>query len=807
MQTFAQDLRYALRAIRKNPWFAAVVVLTLGLGIGANAVVFSTVDGVVLNPFPYPDGDRLVGVGNVFPKLGRGLQFVEALSPPEYLDIRDGSRSLQHVVAWDMGNRQLTVGEATENLFTGFWWGNAFPTLGVLPALGRGFLAEEIDRGDRVAIISHRIWRSRFGGDSTLVGGTVLMNGEPYTLVGIMPPRTLVFGTDLWIPMPVGPERIPRTGRQFNVLARLAPGTDLEDANVELQAIAGQVEQEFVAELTEYEDWQLVARTWRDINVAQLRPAAMLLLGSVAFVLLLVCANVASLLLARSSGRQRELAVRSALGAGRLRIVKQLLTESVVLATLGGVIGAGLAYVGVGVVAGALDGLPIPGDVSMNARALVFTALIALAAGIVFGLAPALQASRSDVQTTLRNEAQGATGNLSRMRLQRVFVGIEVALALVLLVGGGLLINSFVRLQRVDPGFDMDNVLTMRLTLAQERFTPEQIEPFFEELRRRVAGVPGVDGVASVSQFPPNVFFRRQFWIDGREVGAEGTLPVSFLTIASPGYFSAMGIQLRRGRLFDESDVTESPWVAVINEVLARRFFPAEDAIGRRFKVGGPDSDDPWIEIVGLVGATQNRGLDSEPEPEIFVSSRQAAGWWNQLFLVIRTAVEPRSVLPLVREHVRAMDPQQPVYAIRTVEEAFAASALTRRVSTNMLTLFGLFALILAGVGIYGVVAFAVSQRTREIGVRMALGAEGRSVRRLMVRQALVPVGLGAVAGLAGAVALGRVMSSLLFEVSGSDPATLVAVTVVLASIALLASYIPARRASRLDPVKALRYE
>ena len=395
MQTFAQDLRYALRAIRKNPWFAAVVVLTLGLGIGANVVVFSTVDGVVLNPFPYPDGDRLVGVGNVFPKLGRGLQFVEALSPPEYLDIRDGSRSLQHVVAWDMGNRQLTVGEATENLFTGFWWGNAFPTLGVLPALGRGFLAEEIDRGDRVAIISHRIWRSRFGGDSTLVGGTVLMNGEPYTLVGIMPPRTLIFGTDLWIPMPVGPERIPRTGRQFNVLARLAPGTDLEDANVELQAIAGQVEQEFVAELMEYEDWQLVARTWRDINVVQFRPAAMLLLGSVAFVLLLVCANVASLLLARSSGRQRELAVRSALGAGRLRIVKQLLTESVVLATLGGVIGAGLAYVGVGVVAGALDGLPIPGDVSMNARALLFTALIALAAGIVFGLAPALQASRS----------------------------------------------------------------------------------------------------------------------------------------------------------------------------------------------------------------------------------------------------------------------------------------------------------------------------------------------------------------------------------------------------------------------------
>ena len=810
MSELLQDLRYSLRALQGSPGFAVLVVFTLALGIAANTIVFSTVDGVVLNPFPYPDGDRLLGVGTAFPKTGQGdLRFVEHMSPPEYLDIEEGSRTLEKVVAWDMGNRQLTVGDASENLFSGFWWGDAFATLGVTPTLGRGFLPEEIERADQVAIISHRVWVSRFGADSSLVGGTVSMNGAPYTLVGIMPPKTLIYGTDLWLPMPVGPERIPRQGRQFQILARLAPGASLRQANVELESIARRIEGAYVGEMPEYEGWRLEARTWKGINVSQLRPAALILLGAVAFVLLLVCANVANLLLARSPGRQRELALRSALGAGQLRILRQLLTESVVLALIGGVAGVGLGFLGVRAVADIMANLalPIPGEITLNARVLLFTTLVTFAAGIAFGIVPAVQASRSGIQDTLRNEGPSATASFSRMRLQRAFVGIEVALALMMLVGGGLMINSFIRLQAVDPGFNTENMLTMRITLAGERVTREEIEPFFQELRRRVEPIPGVSAVATASQFPPNVFWSRQLSIEGRDPGSEGTLPRGYFTIASPSYFQTMGIPLKRGRVFTEADVPGSPFVAVINEPLARRYFPGEDPIGRRFKPGGPDSDAPVIEIVGVVGGTQNRGLDVDPEPEFFASSLQADGLWNQLFLVIRTEVDPLSVLPAVRAQVRALDPDQPVYAIQTVEDAFAGSSFVRRVSTGALTLFGVAALVLAAVGIYGVVAYSVTQRTREIGVRMTLGAEGKQVRRLMVRQAVVPVAVGAIVGLAGSVALGRVMSGLLFEMSASDPLTLVAVTSVLTGIALLASYIPALRASRLDPVKALRFD
>lgn len=805
-----QDLRYSLRALRRGPGFGAVVILTLALGIAANTIVFSTVDGIVLNPFDYPEGERLVGVGTHFPKLGGSdLNFIEHMSPAEYLDIAEGSRTLEKIVAWDMGNRQLTIGEDTENLFTGLWWGDALPTLGVQAALGRGFSAEEIERGDPVAVISHRVWQSRFGGDRSLVGKTVLVNGSPHTLVGIMPPGALIFGTDLWIPMSVGPEVIPRQGRQFQILARLAPEANLEEANVELEGIARRIEAEYGSQFPEYEGWRLEAWTWKSINVNQLRPAALILLGAVAFILLLVCANVASLLLARSPARQRELAVRGALGAGWSRILRQLLTESLALAVIGGVIGVGIGFLGMRAVVHILESLalPLPGDVRLNGRVLAVMMMVSVAAGIAFGIVPALQASRSSIQNTLRNEGPSATGNVSRMRLQRVFVGIEVALALVMLVGGGLMINSFIRLQAVDPGFNTESLLTMRLSLARERYPRERIEPFFQRLRERVEAIPGVSSVATTSQFPPNVFWSRKVWVEGRELSSEATLPTAYMTIVSPGYFQTLGIPLKRGRALEEADVEGAPAVSVINEVLAKRYFPGEDPIGRRIKFGEPDSDAPLLEVVGIVGATHNRGLDTDPEPEFYVSSIQAAGLWNQLFLIVGTEVEPYSVLPAVRAAVRELDALQPVYAIRTVDEAFARSTFIRRVSTGALTLFGVFALSLATLGIYGVVAYAASQRTREIGVRMTLGAEGSQVRRLIVRQALLPVVVGAVAGMAGALALGRGLSSLLFEISGSDPLTLVAVTVLLIGIALLASYIPALRASRLDPVHALRFD
>jgi putative ABC transport system permease protein len=807
MRTVLQDLGYAVRTMRRSPSFSLVVAATLALGIAANTVVFSAVDGVVLNPFPFPEPKRLVGVGTEYPRLGEELGFFENLSPAEYLDIRSGARGLRDVVAWDMGNRQLTFGDATENVFTAFWWGDAFPTLGVQPAVGRGFMAEEIARAERVAILSHRLWTTRFGGSRSLVGETVLVNGEPYTVIGIMPPRTLIYGTELWIPMPFGAEVFPRARRQFQVLARLAPGTTLEAANTELGVLSRRIEQEHGAEHPEYAGFRMAAMTWTAINVRQLRPAALILMGAVGFVLLLVCANVANLLLARGATRGRELAVRAALGAGGGRLLRQLLTESVLLALMGGVLGVALGYLGLRGVRGmiATTGLPVPGEMALNGRVLLFSVIVVLGAGLAFGLMPALRALRFDLQRMLQDEGRSTAGG-SRLRLQRFLVGVEVALALVLLVGGGLLVRSFIRLQAVDPGFRAQDVLTMRLTLPRERYSEESIGPFFRELVRRVEEIPAVEAAATASQFPPAVFMQSQFWIEGAELGAEGTLPNAHTTLASPGFFEALGVPLLRGRVFDDTDVPTTPRVAVVNEAAARRFFPGADPIGKRIKLGGPDSGSPWYEIVGVVGSTRNRGLDQATEPELFASSSQGTGANNQLFLLVRTRSEPRSVLPAVRAAVRSLDPQQPVYAIRTVEESFAASAVNRRISTVILTIFGVFALVLSAVGIYSVVAYSVSQRTREIGVRIALGAGGAAVRRMIVRQALLPVAVGGALGLAGAIALGRALNSLLFEVTGSDPATLTAVSLLFLGVAVLASYIPARRASRLDPLTALRH-
>jgi putative ABC transport system permease protein len=802
MMTIVQDLRYAVRTMRRNAAFATLAIITLGLGIGATTIIYSAVDGIVLHPFPFPEPGRLIGVGPAFPKLGADVGYVEILSPAEYQDIEKQSRTLERVVAWDMGNRTLTDGDVPERLFSGFWWGNAFPTLGVSPAVGRGFLPEEITRGDKVAIISHRVWLRRFAGDSSVVGRAIGINGEPYTLVGVMPPRTLIYGTDLWMPMPVGPQVFPRNARQFQILARLAPGATLETANAELELIARRVEHQYGTEFPEYQGWRLVGSTWTDINVSQFRLVGLVLLGAVGFVLLLVCVNVASLLLARSAGRRREIAVRIALGAGRRRIVRQLLTESVALAGLGGALGIALAYWGTVSLAALMATLPLPlpGEIGLNARVLVVTAIIAVASGVLFGLAPAVHATRPDITGTLKAESSATTASAARHRLQRTFVAIEVALALVLLVGGGLLVNSFIRLQRVDPGFDADNVLTMRLTLARERYEGPAITAFFQQLSERVGALPGVRSVGVGSQFPPITFLRRQFAIEGRPAASEGELPSAFLTLASDGYFPTLGVPLIRGRVPNERDTELTPLVVVINDVLARRYFAGSDPVGQRIRIG-----DRTIEIVGVVGTVKNVGLDRPAEPEIFASVRQSAGMDNQLFLIVRSAVEPRDLLPAIRREVRAMDAEQPIYAIQTVAEAFAAASGPRRAATMMLTTFATFALILAAVGIYGVVSYSVSERTREIGLRMALGAQRSQVRTFVVRQAMLPVLIGGALGLAGAIALGRVMAGILFEVSGNDPATIGVVALVLVLVALAASYVPARRASRLDPLAAIR--
>ena len=809
MSTLLQDLRMAVRSARSDLPFTSVVVLVLGLGIGATTTIFSVVHGLILDPFPFPEPDRIVGVGTAYPRLGAELGFWENLSTHEYLDVRDNATTLEDVVAWDMGNRQIDTEGSPENVFSAFWWGDPLTTVGMDAHLGRGFTADELRTGANVVMIGEDAWITRFGADSSMVGGTLSVNGSPHTLVGIFPSGVDIYGTDLWMIMPVAPEEIPRNRRQFQILARIREGSTLEDVNAELAVIAARVAQDHGAELPEYEGWSMRALRWGDVVSRTFRLGAFVLLGAVAFVLLLVCANVASLLLSRAQARRQEMAVRTALGAGRGRLVVQLLAESVTLALLGAAVGVALARLGTAGISYflALVALPIAGTVEVNGPVLAFTASVAVTAGVLFGIAPALRASRTGISDALQAEGKGSTAGRNRQRLQRTLVGVEVALAFVLLAGGGLLVNSFVRVSRVGPGVAAEEVLTMRLTLPREEYSAPRVVTFFRELSERLEALPGVRSAAAGTQYPPVAFSYRQVFFEGPEADAEATLPTALATVVTRGYFETLGIPVLRGRAFEERDAEDTPFVAVVNEEVARRFFPGEDPIGRRMKLDGADAATSWFEIVGVVGATRNVGLDRDPFPEIFALHDQTGGNANQLFLLLRTDVEPASLLPSVRATVLAMDADQPIYLIRTIEESLHQEILPMRAATLMLAIFAAFALAIAAVGVYSVVSFTVSQRTREIGLRVALGADGAGVRRLVVRQALLPVLAGALAGGAGAFVLGGALQGILFEVGGRDPLTLGAIALILVTVAAAASWIPAWRAARLDPVEALRLD
>ncbi|MGD8816481.1 MAG: ABC transporter permease [Acidobacteriota bacterium] len=809
LDMFHHDVRFAVRTLLARPAFTLTVVLTLALGIGANAVIFSAVDAVVLNPFDFKDPDSIIGVGTIYPALNRELGFFERLSAPEIGDIIDNVPAIADAAAFDLGNRQIVGGDQPQNLFTAFWWHDVLPVLGLEPVLGRGFRPSDISERQAVALISDRVWRTRFGGDRGVIGSTILIDDEPFTLIGVFPPEALVYGTDLWMPMWNALDTMARNRRQYNVIARLADGATLSEANAQLEAVARRTEQEYGAEFNEYANWRLVAQTWTDVNVQTLKPAALILMGAVGFVLLLVCTNVASLLLSRSAGRQREIAVRAALGAGRVRIVRQLLTESALLALCGGVAGVLLAYVGLRWLEGAAPSnlIPTTADLVINGRVLGYTTLISLLAGVAFGLAPAVQSLRFNLQGTLNLDSGKATGSRGRHRLNGLFVAVEVALALVLLVGAGLLVSSFLRLGTVDPGVDTDNVLTMRLTLPWNKYQGAAITGFFDDLSARVRTIPGVTSVAAAAQFPPLVFSRQQFIPEGAEVGDEGSLPVAYLTLTDEAYFDTFGIALQRGRTFTTQDRPDTPLVAVINETLARTYFPGVDPIGQRVDLGTRDDDIPVAEIVGVAADTRNRGLGVDPAPEVFVSLRQANGVNNQIFLIVRTDVEPTTVLDDVRAQVAAIDPTQPIYSVRTLADRFADQFAPQRFALVMLGAFAAMAMALAAVGIYGVVSYAVADRTREIGVRIALGADRREVVRMIVRQALLPVGIGLLVGIGLSIALSSAMAGLLYEARGIEPLTLATVMAGLTAVALLASWMPARRASAVDPVEALRAE
>ena len=740
-----QDIRYAMRSLARHPGFATVVILSLALGIGANTLIYSVVDSVVLRPFPYPDPDRLVAVGVTYPKVSSDRSFLEAISPPEYLDIGSGVPSLQRHTVLDLGNRTLSGGDRPERVFSAFVWGDPFATVGVAPALGRGFRPDETtSEGSDVIVLSHRIWQARFGGDSSLVGRSVRVNGRPLTVVGIMPPSLLLLGTDLWMPMGADPKGIPRTARQWAVIGRVRDGATLVDVNRELAQVAASTERVQRAEFPEYEGWRLEAAPWAEAMTDRFRVAAIVLQVAVGLVLLIACANVAALLVSRAATRYREIAVRRALGANGMRLARQLLTESILLSTMGGIVGLGITLL----VAPSLSGVfpeiltSMGIRVTPNARLLLFALLTTLAVGILFGLAPSLQLLRRGSGGALAHAGNRATMSRTGRLVRASFLGVQVALSVMLLIGAGVLVRSFTKLQEVELGFAPERVLTMRISLSRESYAPEAVAPFFDALTTQLRAIPGVREASATTQFPPSNSFTAPLVLGG-ETAKEATARVVDVTNVTSEYFRTLGYRLAIGRLFETSDRETSPLVAVINETAAKRYFPGTSPLGQRVRLGAGDSL-PMIEIVGVTGDVRNRGLDAPVAPEIFIPVRQQRAAWNsQLFVLVQHVHRPDVGSAGRARGPGKFDPDQPIYAISTIEREMGNALFQRRAATLLILIFAAIAMLLAAVGIYGLVSYSVSERVHEIGIRMALGAGAGDVRRMLMRQTLAVVGAG----------------------------------------------------------------
>ncbi|HEX8140385.1 MAG TPA: ABC transporter permease [Pyrinomonadaceae bacterium] len=815
MSTFWQDLRYGVRMLLKSPGFTLVAVFALALGIGANTAIFSVVNAVLLRPLPFAEPERLVRLWGTFSQQsvprGEGQYYDFNISPNDFADWRTQNRSFEAIAVFSSyGSVTLTGRDEPLRLRCPVVSTEYFSVLGVKPALGRFFLPEEEQVGKhRVVVLSYGAWQQKFGADPSVVGQTLTLNGSSYTVVGVAPkifeqPRpTPSAEPDMWRPLALELEPGGRASHFLHAMARLKPGVSLQQAQADMDSITANLERQ-------YPDSNLGRgvrlSSLHEAIVGNIRPALRVLLGAVGFVLLIACANVANLLLARSTVRQREMAIRTALGASRLRIVRQLLTESILLAAVGGGLGLLLALWATDLLTG-LGGKDIPrlGAISLDGRILGFTLLVSLLTGIIFGLIPALESARPDLNVSLKEGGRANVGGGQRFR--QFLIVSEVALSLVLLVGAGLMMRSFWRLQHVQLGFDADNLLTLDLSLPRTRYKQaDEAALFQQQLVERLKALPGVTSAASSSVLPLSGGNSCDgMMIEGRPLASAGEAPCVEVRQTSPDYLRAMGIPLLRGRQLTEQDKRDAPFVVVINEALARRFFAGTDPIGQRISHSDPSGPPVWRTIVGVAGDVRHFGLDAEPLPEFYEPQLQAPSWGTSL--VVRSASDPASVAAAVRAEVRRMDADLPVYNVKTMRELASESVAQPRFRTLLLAIFAAVALLLSGVGLYGVMSYWVTQRTREIGVRMALGAQASDVLRMVVGQGMMMAVVGVCVGLVASLALTRVIHSLLFGVSTTDPLTFAAVPLVLCVVAFLASYIPARRATRIDPMIALRYE
>ena len=811
----AQDIRYGLRTLIKNPRFTLVAILTLGLGLGANTAMFSVVNAALLRPLPYPEPDRLVKIVGTNTREGT----LGNLSPADFADLDAASDLFESMTAHGWVGFFTIAGDGEPERISG---SNVtydfFQTLGVEPLLGRAFRPKEDERGlPRVAIISHAFWGRRFGSDPSTLGRVVNFNAIPTTIVGILPPDyrhpepNPEREPDAYIPFWWDPAQPNRVGHFIRAIGRLTPGVTLDQARAELTTLATRLEQEYPDNNT---DRGVHLSFLLDAIVQDTRLALLLLLGAVGFVLLVACANIANLLLASGSARQKELAIRAALGAGRRRLIRQLLTESLLLSVGGGIIGLAVASWAMQMLTRfSATLLPRAEGIQLDSTVLGFTAALACLTGLVFGLAPALQLSRADVHDSLKDGTRGQAGH-ARRRARELLIVAEVALSLVLLVGAGLLLQSLWRLQNVDPGFRPECVLTLQMSLPFAKYEEGEQIPFYEQLYERLRPLPGVDVVGAINILPLSQNYDgNPFQIDDRPVPVAQAPGVQTRSI-NPAYFRAMGIPLIRGREFNDRDTADSPGVAIISDRMAERYWPGEDPIGKRITynrgtfeeetqtVGGPGSRD----IVGIVGSVKHLALEDDVEAMFYTPQTQQPSF-HTMTLVLRGSVERSSLTARVRHALAAMDPDVPIFAIRTLDAMLDSSVAQPTLRTVLLGLFAGLALLLSLVGIYGVIGHLVGQRTLEIGIRMALGARSLDVIRMLVAQGMIPVFVGIGIGLAAAYALSRILASLLFAVTATDPLTYVVVALVLGAAALAATCVPAMHATQIDPSTALRAE
>jgi putative ABC transport system permease protein len=812
MGTFLQDIRYGLRMLLKSPGFTVVTVLALALGIGANTAIFSVVNAVLLRPLPYSTAERLV----ILSEYSEQVQNM-SVSYPNFTDWREQNRVFEQLAAF-RGNGFTLTGAGEPERFTGNEVSASFFTvLGTRPVMGRDFApAEDQPGGNRTVIISYGLWQQRFGANPNIIGQPLMLNNESYTVIGVLP-QTFQFQAQVDLYVPIGLQADKMQDRDNHpgiyVLGLLKPGVSIEQARTEMKGIT---ERLAAAYPKTNEGNSFTLAMLQDFATRNVRAALFILLAAVGFVLLIACANVANLLLARAAARQREVAIRTALGAGRLRIIRQFLTESVMLSLIGGVLGLLLAVWGIDALLALISGSVPPlltANIGLNARVLMFTLLISVLTGLLFGLAPALQVSRSNLNESLKEGMRGTTGSANSQRVRNILVGSEVALSLLLLVGAGLLIKSFLNLSRSDIGFDPDHVLTMRIALPDTRYKEnEQVANFYQQVLQRVQQLPGVEAAGFTRGLPMNGGIESGITVEGQEITNVKDTVVAVNMTATPDYFRAMKIPLVSGRYFNEQDKTGSPPVVLIDEMLAARFFAGTDPIGKRLKMGGNDSQFPWMQIIGVVKHVAHYGPAETPRVEVYrpyfqLPQMPEARYPRSMVLAVRTTTDPASMTSTLRNAVLEIDKDQPVSSVQTMTEVVAAGIAPQRFAMWLLGLFAATALALAALGIYGVMAYSVTQRTHEIGVRMALGAQRSDVLKMVVKQGMKLALIGVGCGLVGAFGMTRLMSSLLFGVTATDPLTFGVVSIVLAIVAMLACYIPARRATKVDPMIALRYE